>query len=56
MTTCIQYPYKFYYAPAQNIAGVACGKFIWFYWNGKLEESYLPILEAQGVWVYIGEL
>lgn len=48
-----QYVYLY---PDCFVLGIATGDFIEFYWNGKKEESYLPLLEADGLWVLIGEL
>lgn len=36
--------------------GEVNGDFLEFKWNGKMEESYFPILKSEGQWVYIGEL
>ena len=44
-----------YYQPDTNTLGVSHGDFLQFYWNGKLGETYLPILEEEGYWIRIGE-
>jgi hypothetical protein len=45
-----------YLQPETFTIGVSTGDFIEFYWNGVLEESYLPRLLKEGYWVLIGEL
>jgi len=47
---------KIYYCPETNVIGLGDGLHIEFYWNGKLEESYLPLFLQEGYWIEIGDV